>query len=267
WFDKEKLRELEKKLLQGHAGRLQSVKFNYEALIAQWIERLFAEQEAGGSIPPNFWLGRITTQSQSSTSQNNQSPSDNSEVQALKSQLKEVKNQLKNLTNEPQKNQLEDKITALENKVKELTNPDKSTIRQLEKEIKEIKEKLENTKPDDNPSPTDNNQLQFKVYYFGKVGENHMWPDVDTENSNKIILIDKENIIFPNDELTQKGQNYTITFLPQNAEKFHNQSHVYYFSKHNDKFNLAPVFTPSNEKKEIKVEFFGDSLEKGGYGK
>ncbi|KLL04244.1 MAG: hypothetical protein MRERV_26c006 [Mycoplasmataceae bacterium RV_VA103A] len=217
-------------------------------------------------IGVSFWLGRAS-KSQLSSSKNNQPPSGNSEIQALKTQLNAAKNQLNNLTNGPQKNQLEDKITTLENKVKELTNPDKSTIRQLEQEIKEIKEKLENTKPDDNPSPTDNNQLQFKVYYFGEVGENHMWPDVDTENSNKIILIDKENSIFPNNELTQRGKNYTVTFLPQNAEKFHNQGHVYYFSKHNDKFSLAPVSTPPNEKKESEVEFFGDSRTKSGYNK
>ncbi|CAG8559807.1 7854_t:CDS:2 [Cetraspora pellucida] len=247
WFDKEKLRELEKKLLQGRQEKrqleiklkeleskneLQSVKFNYEALIAQWIEHLFAEQEAGGSIPPKCTKLSLINK-------NNQTPSDNSEIQQLKSQLNTVKSQLNNLTNDPQKNQLEEKITALENKVKNLINPDKSTIQQLEREIKEIKEKLEKNNPRDNPPPADENQL--KVHYYTELGQNHI-------------------------ELTKKRQDYIITFVPENAEKYHNQSHVYYFSKHNDKFNLAPVFTPSNEKKEIKVEFFGDSSKKGGYG-
>jgi len=63
----------------------------------------------------------------------------------------------------------------------------------------------------------------------------------------EVILIDKENSIFLNKELTKQGNNYTITFSPQDAEKYENQSHVYYFSKNNNKFSLVPVPNNPNE--------------------
>src|SRR5438445_13323410 len=82
-----------------------------------------------------------------------------------------------------------------------------------------------------------------------------------------MILIDKENSIFPNQELTQKGQNYTITFLPSDAEKFHNQGGVYYFSKYNSKFALKTHNPEPGNKKEEKVSYIGMSYSEGGKGK
>jgi len=69
------------------------------------------------------------------------------------------------------------------------------------------------------------------------------------------LLIDKENSIFPNNKLTKKGHNYTITFLAQDAEKFHSQNHVYYFSKNNNKFTLKPHNPEPSDKNELKVIF------------
>jgi hypothetical protein len=70
------------------------------------------------------------------------------------------------------------------------------------------------------PSPPLNpNKLQFTVFYHSGLGRNHMWID---RKSDKIILIDKKNLIFPNDELTKKNHNYTVAFLAQNAENYHN---------------------------------------------
>ena len=102
-----------------------------------------------------------------------------------------------------------------------MANQDKPTIQELQREIKEIREKIKNNEPGDSPlpytPPTDENQLQFTVYYFAELGQNHMWNDCDTEEG-KVILIDKENSIFPNDELTKKARNY-ITLLELNVSK------------------------------------------------
>ena len=171
-----------------------------------------------------------------------------------------VKSQL-NQSNHKQKNQLESKLSNIENKIKTLTSRDKSTIQELEKEIKEIKEKIKSDKPKDNPPPTDENQLQFTVYYYVKLGQNHMWID---HNSDKIILIDKENSIFPNNELTQKNHNYTITFSAKDAEKYHNQDHVFYFSKNNNKFTLKPHNPEPSDKNELKVSFGGEGYSPDG---
>lgn len=88
-----------------------------------------------------------------------------------------------------------------------------------------------------------------------------MWNEVD---GDRCILIDKENSIFPNDELTQKGGcNYIINFLPQDAEKYHNQIHVYYFSKNNSKFTLKP-YQKEPTQEEIKLRCVGESLDEKG---
>jgi hypothetical protein len=211
-----------------------------------------------------FFLGRISAKDKSLEPKNNLS-GNSQQIQRLKSELNSVKSEL-NQSNINQKNQLESKLSSIENKVKILANQDKSTFQELEKEIKNIKEKIRNDKPGNNsPPPTDKNQLQFTVYYFSKVEQNHMWVATDTDN-HKVVLVDKENPIFPNQELTQKGHEYTITFLPEDAEKFHNQSHVYYFSKNSNKFTFKlhnPEPVPGNKKEEIlnyKYSLIGENV-------
>jgi len=72
-------------------------------------------------------------------------------------------------------------------------------------------------------------------------------------------------LIFPNHELTKKGHHYTLTFLPQDAEKFHNQDHVYYFSKHNNKFTLRPYQQEQPKpQNEVKLRCAGEAMDKNG---
>ncbi|CAG8649242.1 10142_t:CDS:2 [Paraglomus brasilianum] len=125
--------------------------------------------------------GRATVKSEVSETKNNQpSPSDNGEIKQLKSELSSLKSELNSLQDNPKKSQLESQLSSLESEVKNLTKGehDKSTIKELEREIKEIKEKIKNDKREDGPPPytppTDEDQLQFTVYYFAELGQNHM---------------------------------------------------------------------------------------------
>ncbi|CAJ0912834.1 11076_t:CDS:2 [Entrophospora sp. SA101] len=190
-----------------------------------------------------FFLGRISVKDKS-PEQKNTLPDNDQEIRRLKSELNSVKNEL-NQSNTSQKNQLENKLSSIENKMKILTNQGKSTIQQLEREIKEIKDKIKNDKPGDNP-PADKNQLQFAVFYHIDLGLNHM---------------------YHTDKLVKKGSRYIVNFLAEDAGKYENQSHVYYFSKNNDKFSLKPEQKkPEKSKTEAKVWFSGNAVnEKGEY--
>ncbi|CAG8679531.1 2829_t:CDS:2, partial [Ambispora leptoticha] len=98
-----------------------------------------------------------------------------------------------------------------------------------------------NNPPHKPNSPTNPNELQFTVYYHSKLGRNHI-------------------------ELTKKGHNYTITFLAQDAEKYQNQDHIYYFSKNNNKFTLKPYQKEPEKtgKTEIKVRYCGKAINEKG---
>ena len=105
-----------------------------------------------------------------------------------------------------------------------------------------------------NPPPREG-KLQLAVCYFGKIEQNHMWFNIEDGEDHKVILVNEKNPMFSNKELTKKGQFYTITFLAQNAEKYDNKVHIYYFSKNNNKFTLKSK--PENPKTEVKITYAG----------
>ncbi|CAI2184455.1 11588_t:CDS:2 [Funneliformis geosporum] len=176
--------------------------------------------------------------------ENNKEPTNSKQqIQQLKTELNSLKSKLNNLSDTTQKTQLENKLSNLENQINNLSQPN-TTLKKLEQDIKQIQQEL-GKKPDKPNPPTDPNQLQFTVYYFVSLGQNHI-------------------------ELTKKGSCYTITFSSQDAEKYHNQDHVFYFSKNNHKFSLVPVSTsppnnPNNKKEnhsQIKELVSQGKLEK-----
>jgi len=175
-------------------------------------------------------------------------------------ELNSLKNKLNNLSDNTKKTQLESKLAGIENQIKNLSQLN-TTLQKLAQEIKQIQQEL-GKEPDKPNPPIDPNQLQFTVYYFVGLGRNHMWIERD---SDKSILIDKENSIFPNSELTKKRSYYTIAFLAQDAEKYDNQDHVYYFSKDNNKFTLKPE--PAERpgtKTEVKFRLNGEAVNEKG---
>ncbi|CAJ0824599.1 22181_t:CDS:2 [Entrophospora sp. SA101] len=109
-----------------------------------------------------------------------------------------------------------------------------------------------NNPPHKPSSPTDPNQLQFKITYHVVLGQNHMY--YTSGGDVKVILIDKENPIFLNKELTKRGNHYTITFFAKDAGKYESQFYDYYFDKNNNNFTLKPY---QKQETEIKVRFVG----------
>jgi len=123
----------------------------------------------------------------------------------------------------------------------------------------------------DNPPdpffPTEPDKLRFATSYFGELGKSYMYT---IHNSDKVILIDKNNLVFSSKlikKLTNKNNHYIFSFSPEQAEKYHNQDHVYYFSESNDNFSvMIKILGPVNPKKrsERKFAFLGYSSEENG---
>ncbi|CAI2162891.1 17014_t:CDS:2 [Funneliformis geosporum] len=160
------------------------------------------------------------------------------QIQQLKTELNSLKSKLNNLSDTTQKTQLENKLSNLESQINNLSQPN-TTLKKLEQEVKQIQQEL-GKKPDKPNSPTDPNQLQFTVFYYVALGQNHI-------------------------ELTKKNHNYNITFLSQDAEKYHNQDQVYYFSENNHKFTLKPEPVESpGIKTEVRVRLNGEAVNEQG---
>ena len=91
------------------------------------------------------------------------------------------------------------------------------------------------------PEPNEQTELKFTTFYYGEIGENHMYVEKGSGGNSRIILIDKRNAVFSATAnwLTKKENYYTFGFSAESANKYPDQSHVYYFDKINNGFSVS----------------------------